>query len=222
MESTSNLSNKDILHYVKENSINKTMDVLLRTNQHLNEDSLRSSIKRIMSKHSNLMKSKSKVNGTLKVEEFEHKLFVLPVSTGVTRMPINNYPAEDNAPHSLYHLTVESYATAASKFAEEAAELRRENITLNSKTMVVKRNRHLQLKRKLNHMEAEMNLLKQHLNRIKVTNDSKCKELKLLRQKWFYIGSRVHKLGHEKRQLIKKNLEIEEQMNELRVAPGND
>ena len=84
MESTSNLSNKDILHYVKENSINKTMDVLLRTNQHLNKDSLRSSIKRIMSKHSNLLKSRSKVNGTLKVEELEHKLFVLPVSTGVT------------------------------------------------------------------------------------------------------------------------------------------
>ena len=81
MDSTSNLSNKDVLHYVKKNSITKTIDVLLRTNQHLNEGSLRSSITRLMSKHSNLMKSRSKVNGTFKVEEFEHQLFVLPVCT---------------------------------------------------------------------------------------------------------------------------------------------
>ena len=93
-------------------------------------------------------------------------LCVLTGCTGVTRMPINNYPAEDNAPHSFYHLMVESYATVANEFAKEAAELRRENITLNSKTMVVKRNRHLQLKRKLNHMETEMNLLKKHFKRI--------------------------------------------------------
>ena len=119
-----------------------------------------------MCKHSNLMKSRSKVNGTFKVEEFEHQLFVLPVCTGVIRMPINNYPAEDNAPHSFYHLTVESYATAASEFAKEAAELRRENITLNYKTMVVKKNRHLKLKRKLNPMETEMNFLKKHFKRI--------------------------------------------------------
>lgn len=138
MNLTSNLYNKDILHYVKENSINKTIDILLRTNQHLNEGSLRSSIKRLMSLHSNLVKSRSKVNGTFKVEEFEHQLFVLHVSTGVTRMPINNYPAEDNTPHSFCHLTVESYATAASEFAKESAELRTESITLNSKTMVVK------------------------------------------------------------------------------------
>lgn len=36
-DSTSNVSIKDILHYVKEKRINKTIDVLLRTNQHLNE-----------------------------------------------------------------------------------------------------------------------------------------------------------------------------------------
>ena len=62
--------------------------------------------------------------------------------------------------------------------------------------MVVKRNRHLQLERKLNHLETEMNLLKKHFKRIKVTNESKCKELKLLRLKCFYTGSQVHKLQH--------------------------
>ena len=60
---------------------------------------------------------------------------------------------------------VESYATAASEFAKETAELKRENITLTSKAMVVKRNRHLQLKRKLNHMETEMNVLTKHFKR---------------------------------------------------------